>query len=154
MTDKAKSAELIMKLYDLRREAVMRDARNWFFTFNPESFEEVQQAVMGEHGAYVRMVTTYWDMACSFVNHGAIDAEMFNDVNGEHVFVFAKLQPYLEEIRANNGNPNAFRHLEQAVMAAPQAEERLARVREMARAIAQARAASAAERTEADAANA
>ncbi len=63
---------------------------------------------------------TYWDMACSFVNHGAIDVEMFNDANSEQVFVFAKLQPFIEQIRANNGNPNAFRHLEQAVMAMPQ----------------------------------
>lgn len=154
MTDKAKSAELILKLYDLRREAVMREARNWFFAFNPESFEDIQRAVMSEHSAYVRMVTTYWDMACSFVNHGAIDAEMFNDANAEQVFVFAKIQPFLEEIRANNGNPNAFRHLEQAVTAMPQAEERLARAREMSKAVAKARAAATEERTEADAANA
>lgn len=154
MTDKAKSAELILKLYDLRREAVMREARNWFFTFNPESFDDLQRAVMSEHSAYMRMVTTYWDMACSFVNHGAIDPAMFNDANGEQVFVFAKLQPFLEEIRAHNGNPNAFRNLEQAVMAMPNAEERLARARAMSKAVAQARAAAAAEQTEADAANA
>ena len=154
MTDKAKSAELILRLYELRREAVMREARNWFFSFNPESFEDVQRAAMGEHSAYLRMVTTYWDMACSFVNHGAIDAEMFNDANGEQVFVFAKLQPFLEQIRANNGNPNAFRNLEQAVTAMPQAEERLARARAMSKAIAQARAGAAAEQAEADAANA
>ena len=154
MTDKVKSAELILKLYDLRRETVMREARNWFFTFNPESVEHILSTSMGEHGGYFRMVTTYWDMACSFVNHGAIDAEMFNDANGEQVFVFAKLQPFLEEIRANNGNPNAFRHLERAVTAMPQAEERLARARAMSKAIAQARAAAAAEQTEADAANA
>ena len=154
MTDKVKSAELILKLYDLRREAVMREARNWFFTFNPESVEHILSTSMGEHGGYLRMVTTYWDMACSFVNHGAIDAEMFHDANGEQVFVFAKLQPFIEEIRANNGNPNAFRNLEQAVTAMPQAEERLARARAMSKAIAAARAAAAAEQTEADAANA
>jgi hypothetical protein len=154
MTDKAKSAELILKLYELRREAVMREARNWFFTFNPESFEDVQRAVMGEHSAYLRMVMTYWDMACSFVNHGAIDAEMFNDANGEQVFVFATIQPFLEQIRANNGNPNSLRHLEQAVTAMPQSAERLERARAMSKAIAQARAAATVEQTEADAANA
>jgi hypothetical protein len=153
MTDKAKSAELILKLYDLRREAVMREARNWFFSFNPESFEDLQRTSMGEHGAYLRMVTTYWDMACSFVNHGAIDAEMFNDAAGEHVFVFAKLQPYLEQMRAA-GNPTAFQHLEKAVMGMPQAEERLARVREMTKRMAEARANATASRAEADAANA
>jgi hypothetical protein len=154
MTDKAKSAELILKLYELRREEVMREARNWFFAFNPESFEDIQRAIMSEHSAYVRMVTTYWEMACSFVNHGAIDPEMFNDANGEQIFVFAKIQPFLEEIRANNGNPNAFHHLEQAVLAMPQSEERLARARAMSRAVSQARAAAAADQADADAANA
>ncbi|HJQ34885.1 MAG TPA: hypothetical protein VJ866_22235 [Pyrinomonadaceae bacterium] len=153
MTDKAKSAELILKLYDLRREPVMREARNWFFTFNPESVEDVQRAGMGEHSAYYRMVTTYWDMACSFVNHGAIDAEMFNDANGEHVFVFAKLQPFLEQLRAAL-SPNYMKHLEQAVMAMPEVEARIARIREMTRRMAEARAAATAGRAEADAANA
>lgn len=153
MSDKVQSAKLILKLYDLRREAVMREARNWFFSFNPESFEDIQRTSMGEHGAYLRMVTTYWDMACSFVNHGAIDAEMFNDANGEQVFVFAKLQPFLEQIRAA-GNPTSFQHLEKAVMSMPHAEERLARVREMSKRMAEARASAASERAEADAANA
>ena len=154
MTDKAKSAELILKLYDLRREAVMREARTWFFTaFNPESAEHILQKSIGERGGYLRMVTTYWDMACSFVNHGAIDAEMFNDANAEQVFVFAKIRPFLEELRAV-GNPTYMQHLERAVLAMPHAEERLARVREMAKRVAEARAAVAAEKAEADAANA
>lgn len=153
MTDKAKSAELILKLYDLRREAVMREARNWFFTFNPESVEHIQRTALGEHGGYFRMVTTYWDMACSFVNHGAIDAEMFNDATGEQVFVYVKLQPFIEQMRAV-GNPTYMQHLERAVLAMPHAEERLARVREMAKRVAEARAAASAEQTQADAANA
>jgi hypothetical protein len=153
MTDKVKSAELILKLYDLRREAVMREARNWFFSFNPQSVEELQSTAMGEHGGYFRMVTTYWDMACSFVNHGAIDPEMFTDATGEQVFVYVRLQPFIEQIRAA-GNPTYMQHLERAVLAMPQAEERLARVREMSKRVAEARAAASAERAEADAANA
>ena len=153
MTDKAKSAELILKLYDLRREAVMREARNWFFTFNPQSLEDIRRVTAGEHSAYYRMVTSYWDMACSFVNHGAIDAEMFNDATGEQVFVFAKIQPFLEEIRSAS-NPTYMQHLEKAVMAMPAAEERLAHVRQMMKLIAQSRADAAAEQAEADAANA
>jgi hypothetical protein len=153
MTDKAKSAELIMKLYDLRREEVMRQARNWFFTFNPESIEDISRTAMGEHGAYFRMVTTYWDMACSFVNHGAIDAEMFNDATGEQVFIFAKIQPFLEQIRAQ-GSPTYLQHLEKQIMAMPGAEERIARSREMAKQILQARTAAVTEQTGADAANA
>ena len=153
MTDKAKSAELIMKLYDLRRESVMREARNWFFMFNPESIEDIQRAGMGEHSAYYRMVTSYWDMACSFVNHGAIDAEMFYDANGEHVLVYAKLQPFLEQLRATL-SPVYMQHLEKAVMAMPNIEERMTRMREMLRRMAQARAAASNEKAEADAANA
>jgi hypothetical protein len=153
MTDKATSAELILRLYELRREEVMRQARNWFFTFNPQSIEDIQRTAMGEHSAYFRMVTSYWDMASSFVNHGAIDPEMFNDANGEHIFVFAKLQPFLEQIRAST-NPHYMRHLEQAVMASPDAEVRLNHVREMTKRFAQARAAAEAEQTGADAANA
>ena len=123
MTDKVKSAELILKLYDLRREAVMREARQWFFAFNPESIEDIQRVVTSEHSGFFRMVTSYWDMACSFVNHGAIDAEMFNDANGEQVFIYAKLQPFLAEMRAV-GNPTYLQHLERAVLAMPHAEER------------------------------
>src|ERR687886_2724944 len=106
MADKEKSAELIMKLYDLRREEVMRQARNWFFTFNPESVEEIVEAVRGERSAYYRMVTTYWDMAASFVNHGAIDEQMFTDANAEHFVVFAKIEPFLAELRTLFNNPN------------------------------------------------
>lgn len=154
MTDKAKSAELIMKLYDLRREEVMREARTWFFTFNPESIEDIRRTAFGEHSAYFRMVTTYWDMACSFVNHGAIDAEMFNDANGEQVLVFSRLQPFLEEIRAA-GTPNYMQHLERTVMSMPNAEERIAYMRGITSRIVQARAAAeAGEQPEADAAKA
>ena len=153
MTDKAKSAELIMKLYDLRRESVMREARSWFFQFNPESIEDIRRAGMGEHSAYYRMVTTYWDMACSFVNHGAIDAEMFNDANGEHVLVYTKLQPFLEQLRATV-SPVYMQHLEKAVLAIPDVEARITRMRETLRRFAQARAEAASGQAEADAAKA
>ena len=153
MADKEKSAELIMKLYDLRREEVMRQARNWFFTFNPESVEDVMNAVRGEHSAYYRMVTSYWDMACSFVSHGAIDEEMFNDANQEHLLVFSKIQPILEQLRAA-GNPAYMQHLEKVVMRMPEAEQRLARFREMAKQMMAARAAAAEVQAEAEAATA
>ena len=153
MADKEKSAELILRLYELRREEVMRQARNWFFTFNPESVEDVQRAGMGEHSAYFRMVTSYWDMACSFVNHGAIDEEMFNDANQEHLLVFSKIQPILEQLRAA-GNPRYMQHLEKVVMRMPEAEQRLARFREMAKQMMAARAAAAEVQAEAEAATA
>ena len=68
---KVESADLILKLYDLRRETKMREARNWIFGFNPTSAEEYMKTMMDpEVGAYLRMVTSYWDMAASFVNNG------------------------------------------------------------------------------------
>lgn len=127
---KHNDAELILRLYELRREEKMREARNWFFGFNPTSTQDIMAVLMGEDSAKFRMVTSYWEMACSFVNHNAVDADMFNDANGEHVAVFAKIQPFLEEMRKISGNPDSLKHLEKVVMKMPDAEARLARMRE------------------------
>lgn len=123
---KEKSAELLMQLYDLRREETMRKARNWMFEFRPTSGEEIGNTMMDpEVGPYLRMVTSYWDMAASFVNHGAIDADMFNDVTGEHVAVFAKLQPFLAEMREQWDSPDMFKHLEDVITGTEKGQKRL-----------------------------
>ena len=128
---KAESAELILKLYDLRREAKMREARTWMITFFPESTADIMQAMISaETSAYYRMVTTYWDMAASFVNHGAIDEEMFADAHGEHIVVFSKIEPFLPELREATGNQNMFENLEKLIMRQPDAKEKLAKSRE------------------------
>ncbi|MCB1026084.1 MAG: hypothetical protein KDB79_16930, partial [Acidobacteria bacterium] len=114
--DKAKSAELLIQLYDLRREKVMREARDWVFGFHPKSADEYVAKMMEEgEGAYLRMVTSYWEMAAGFVNHGAIDRDMFCDANGEHMVVFAKIEPLLADLREKFQNPDAFRHLEKLI---------------------------------------
>lgn len=129
---KAESADLILKLYDLRREDKMREARTWIIGFFPESAADIVQAmVKPETSAYYRMVTTYWDMAASFVNHGAIDEEMFADAHGEHIVVFAKIEPFLAELREMMGNPNVLKNLENLIMRQPDANERLAASREL-----------------------
>jgi hypothetical protein len=133
MTDKAKSAELIMKLYDLRREEVMRKARSWFAGFHPESIEDVQSVAFGEMSAYYRMVTSYWDMACSFVNNGAIDEEMFADANAEQNFVFAKIHPFIAQLRELSKQPNYLANLEKYVMRQPDSEQRMESLRAFAR---------------------
>ena len=128
---KTESAELILKLYELRREEKMRDGRNWMISFFPESTQDIIQALINpETSAYYRMVTSYWEMAASLVNHGAIDAEMFADANGEHFVVFSKIEPFLAEMRETMGNPNAFKNLETLIMSQPDGKERLARTRE------------------------
>ncbi len=128
---KAESADLIMKLYDLRREKKMRKARNWIFSFNPTTADEIMQTMMDpEVGPYLRMVTSYWDMAATFVNQGAIDAEMFNATAGEHVMVFAKVEPFLAELREKFQSPQAFANLEQCIMAMPDGAERVKKTQE------------------------
>lgn len=128
---KVESADLILKLYDLRREDKMREARNWIFGFHPTSAEHYWQTMMDpEVGGYLRMVTSYWDMAASLVNHGAIDADMFNDTAGEHIMIFAKVQPLLADLRERFQNPKAFRHLEKVIMDQPDGAERVAKTQE------------------------
>ena len=129
---KVESADLILKLYDLRREEKMREARKWIITFFPESAADIMRAMVAEEtSGYFRMVTSYWDMAASFVNHGAIDEEMFNDTGGEHVLVFAKIEPFLEEFRQMMGSPKYMKNLETLIMKMPDAKEMLATRREM-----------------------
>ena len=131
MSDKYKDAELILKLYELRREEVMRKARMWFFAeFQPESIEDFGKVLMGEHSAYFRMVSTYWDMASSFVNNGALDAKMFSDANAEHIGVFLKIEPFLEDLRKAYNMPEYMANLEQCCKTGPDAEAKLGRMRE------------------------
>jgi len=127
---KVESADLILKLYDLRREPKMREARNWFFQFNPKGKEDFIEVLTSDKSNLYRMVTSYWDMACSFVNNGAIDAQMFNDANGEHFFVYAKLEPFLPVLREEMGNPNLFSHLEKVIKDCPGYEAKLATIRD------------------------
>jgi len=99
-------AEIILKLYELRTEAVMRKARAWMLTdFWPASAEEyfaVADNLGNEHNAWLRQVTSYWEMAAALVLHGAVSAELFVDANGEGFFFLAKFAPLLESIRERN----------------------------------------------------
>jgi hypothetical protein len=132
MSDKYQSADLILKLYDLRREEKMREARAWFGTFMPESADEIMQTLFNpETSAKYRMVTSYWDMAVSFVNHGAIDEEMFSEVSGECITVFAKIEPFLAELREISNRPKMYKNLESYVMRQEGIEEMLPKLREL-----------------------
>jgi hypothetical protein len=119
------SAQLILELYNLRREATMREARNFWFSFNPETIEEYTTAMMGPNGGYVRMVASYWDMAASLVLNGAIDPKMFNDANGEHLVVFGKLEGILPRMREMMGDPNIGKNLETVALSAPDARQKI-----------------------------
>ena len=127
---KYEDADLILKLYELRREPVMREARSWFFTFNPTSVQDFTDVLVGDKSGYYRMVVSYWDMAASLVNNGAIDDKMFNEANGEHIFVFSRVQPFLPDIRRTYNLPEYLKSLEDLVMRQPNIEERLMIMRE------------------------
>ena len=123
-------AGLILKLYELRREETMRKARDWFFRdFNPTSLADFTAAMFGEHSGHLRMVVTYWDMAASLVNHGAISLEMFADCNGEQIGVFAKIEPLLNEIRAAY-SPKFAHNLEKLIDEMPNGRQMTAANRE------------------------
>jgi hypothetical protein len=130
------SATLLLRLYELRREDTMREARNWFaLRFNPTTFNEAMQ-VTPQENAYFRMVSSYWDMAASFVLNGAIDEKMFTDTNGEYIVVWSKIEPFIGEIRAMYGNSNFLTNLEQIAERIPDAKARFQQVRDRFRAMA------------------
>jgi hypothetical protein len=132
MGDKSQDVALILKLYELRREEGIRRARKWYFTeFDPQNAEDVVKIFTSGHdsSAYYRMITSYWEMAASFVNNGGIDEKMFLDANGEHVGVFSKVEPFIEDVRKAIGLPDYLRQLETLVNKTPNAKERLERMR-------------------------
>ena len=119
------SAQLILSLYETRREETMRKARDFFFGFDPQNFEEMMAGMMGPQGGLVRMVVSYWDMAASFVENGAIDRKMFLDANGEFIMVYLKIEPFLAQLREMFVNPGFAAHLESLTKSMPNAEARL-----------------------------
>src|SRR5260221_12115823 len=89
------SAQLNLQLFDLRREPVLREARDWFLReFNPESFAELVTILGGPRNASFRMVLGYWDMAASLVTTGAIDADAFRVAHSEVFATFGKIHPF------------------------------------------------------------
>jgi len=129
MTDTSQAAGLMLKLYELRTEATLRQARSWFaFEFHPRSARDILATWLGpgHESAPYRMVTTYWDMAASLVVQDAIPADMFNAANTEHIALYAKLRPFLAEVRTATNYPDYLASVERVVGALPNADERIA----------------------------
>src|SRR6266550_2387512 len=134
------SAQLNLQLFELRREPVLREARDWFLReFNPESFGDLVALARGERNASFRMVLGYWDLAASLVTTGAIDADAFRAAHGEIFATFSKIQPFLAEVRTVSGEPDFCKHVEALVVGAPDGDAILTRRREALRAAAKAR---------------
>jgi hypothetical protein len=123
------SARLNLQLFEMRREPVLREARSWFvLEYNPETLDEAMTALR-EHNDRFRMVISYWDMAASLVTTGAIEPAAFLAAHSEIVATFAKVQPFLEQMRASFKEPRFLCHVEQVVLGIPDAMATLERRR-------------------------
>ena len=118
----------ILKLYELRSETLMRQARAWFFSeFQPTSGLEILGLMQSgeKQSAFYRMVSSHWEVAAALVNNGGINEKMFLESNSEHLVVFAKLQPFIAEIRDTIGEPDYLSQLERLVMRVDNVEKKL-----------------------------
>lgn len=120
-------ADIILKLYGLRREEVLRKARHWVvFEFNPktqEDFLAVLQSAGSQENAYFRQVISYWEMAASLVIHGAVKSDLFLESNGEGIFIFAKLHAFRDVYASKAGTP-FMRQTAQMIERYPMARDR------------------------------
>ena len=109
--------ELQLKIFDLRREARLRQARDWFTqNFHPTSFDDAMRIapMATEAGTFFMMVVSYWDQACAYLNHGLLHEDLFFETNGEFFFVWERVKPTIQEGRQRFSNPLFLAHLEKA----------------------------------------
>jgi hypothetical protein len=107
---------LMLRLYDIRREPRLREARDWYMrNFKPTSLEDVTNvaAPNSQESAFMRMVLSYWDMVANIVNRGLIDEEFFFESTGEQWIVWERVKPIVAGWRAMFRNPQAFARLEE-----------------------------------------
>lgn len=120
-------ADIILKLYDLRREEVLRKARHWIvFEFNPKTPEEflaVLQGAGSQENSYFRQAISYWEMAASLVVHGAVKSYLYLDSNGEGILIYAKCYEFRESYTSKTGFP-FMRQTAQMIEKYPMARDR------------------------------
>lgn len=125
----AEDAKIIMRLYDLRREAEMRKARAWFGAWWPQSANEIVQMINAptnpQENAWFRQVSGYWDMAAAFVLRGVVNEDLFVDCCGEMWFTLAKLLPFLKEAREKAKSPYLYQRAEKVASRTKAGRERL-----------------------------
>ena len=124
-------ANLILKLYDLRREAEIRKARNWwlveFWPDNAEDVLKVAHAMGTPENNWLRQVAGYWELAASLVVHGTVNETLFLEpaFSGEMFLIFAKLHPFLKDLREKMQNPGMLANVEQVIKKSKAGQERL-----------------------------
>jgi hypothetical protein len=126
-----KEAQLILHLYDLRREAEMRKARTWwmadFWPRSADDFIKVAYALGTQQNNWLRQVSGYWGMAASFVLQGALSEDLFlrPAVSGEMFLMFGKVHPFLKQLREKLGDPEAFLDVEKVITRTKWGRDRL-----------------------------
>lgn len=124
-------ADLLLKLYDLRREPVMREARTFCVQFMPQSADDILAIVRtwgSKEGAYIRQVSGYWDMVASLVNHGVLNETLVYENCAEMYLLYAKLKPYLAGFREGMGAPDYLKNVEKLVEASADGRARVDRM--------------------------
>jgi hypothetical protein len=107
-------ADIVLRLYEMRREAVMRESRNAVNAkFTPTTFDEALAITKFDHphNAAFRQASTFWEMAYGMVRHGVVHAEFMMETNGEGLLLYSKIEPWLAEFR-EKVSPVAFRNAE------------------------------------------
>jgi hypothetical protein len=124
-------AELILKLYDLRREAEIRKARNWwgasFWPENIDDFLKIANALGSQENNWLRQVAGYWDLAASLVVHGTLNEALFLEpaFSNEMFMMFAKLNPFLRELRERTQSPSVLANVEKVIKNSKTGRDRL-----------------------------
>src|ERR1700678_3716798 len=140
--DPIQQADLILRLYELRRESVMRKARSYIGgEFLPASADELVEIVTAgnKRSRFVLQVYGYWDMVAAFVQNGALTPALVYDTCQEMYFQYAKIQPYLAEFRQKMNLPEWMVNIERLVEGSESGRERIATMRKNLAAIAEAR---------------
>jgi hypothetical protein len=127
----AVDAQLIVQLYDLRRESEMRKARAWwateFFPATADDFLKVSSAMGTQENAWLRQVSGYWGLVSSFVINGVLNERLFlaPGFSGELFFIYAKIHPFMTELRQKLNDANAFKDIETAITRTKWGRDRL-----------------------------
>jgi len=122
-------ADLVLRLFDLRRESKLREARSWMGSFYPDSVEDLYRAYMSRDN-YLRMAAGYWDIATSLVNLGVVHRGLFVEAGGEAFFLWAKVGELVPGFREKTGNAGFLANVERFVRETPGGPERAAAMRE------------------------
>jgi hypothetical protein len=126
-------AQIVLQLYDFRREAEMRKARNFVANWWPQSADDIVNLAMAfgtPENAWMRQVFTYWDMAACLALRGAIHPGLAFDSLGEMWFVYAKVKPFIKEYRQKMSVPEAFANIEKFIESTPEGRQRLKMMQE------------------------